>query len=70
MPGGWVDVDLSVKENTIKEVKEEAGLDVTAATFPWMSCRLLRRIKIQRNRLPCALRQPGQSTGRHSLTDP
>ncbi|WP_104804647.1 NUDIX hydrolase N-terminal domain-containing protein [Blautia marasmi] len=30
MPGGWVDVDLSVKENTIKEVKEEAGLNVTA----------------------------------------
>lgn len=30
MPGGWVDVDVSVKENTIKEVKEEAGLDVTA----------------------------------------
>lgn len=30
LPGGWVDVDLSVKENTIKEVKEEAGLEVTA----------------------------------------
>lgn len=30
LPGGWVDMDLSVKENTIKEVKEEAGLDVTA----------------------------------------
>lgn len=30
LPGGWVDVDLSVKENTIKEVKEEAGLDVSA----------------------------------------
>ena len=30
LPGGWVDVGLSVKENTIKEVKEEAGLDVTA----------------------------------------
>lgn len=30
LPGGWVDVDLSVKENAIKEVKEEAGLDVTA----------------------------------------
>lgn len=30
LPGGWVDVDISVKENTIKEVKEEAGLDVTA----------------------------------------
>lgn len=29
LPGGWVDVDLSVKENTIKEVREEAGLDVT-----------------------------------------
>lgn len=30
LPGGWVDVDISVKENAIKEVKEEAGLDVTA----------------------------------------
>ena len=30
LPGGWCDVDLSVKENTIKEVKEEAGLDVCA----------------------------------------
>ena len=30
MPGGWVDVNLSIKENTIKEVKEEAGLDITA----------------------------------------
>ena len=28
LPGGWVDVNLSVEENTIKEVKEEAGLDV------------------------------------------
>lgn len=28
LPGGWVDVDLSVAENTVKEVKEEAGLDV------------------------------------------
>ncbi|OBX05696.1 ADP-ribose pyrophosphatase [Gallibacterium genomosp. 3] len=30
LPGGWVDVNMSIKENTIKEVKEEAGLDVTA----------------------------------------
>lgn len=30
LPGGWVDVNISVKENTIKEVREEAGLDVTA----------------------------------------
>ncbi|MDO4312639.1 MAG: NUDIX hydrolase [Eubacteriales bacterium] len=30
LPGGWVDVHVSARENTIKEVKEEAGLDVTA----------------------------------------
>ena len=30
LPGGWVDVNLSVAENTVKEVKEEAGLDVRA----------------------------------------
>lgn len=30
LPGGWVDVGLSIKENVIKEVKEEAGLDVSA----------------------------------------
>lgn len=30
LPGGWVDVDVSVKENAVKEVKEEAGLDVSA----------------------------------------
>lgn len=30
LPGDWVDVDLSIKENTIKEVKEEAWLNVTA----------------------------------------
>ena len=29
LPGGWVDAGLSVGENTVKEVKEEAGLDVT-----------------------------------------
>lgn len=28
LPGGWVDVNVSVKENIIKETKEEAGLDV------------------------------------------
>ena len=30
LPGGWCDVNISVGENTVKEVKEEAGLDVTA----------------------------------------
>ena len=28
LPGGWCDVNVSVAENTIKEVKEEAGLDI------------------------------------------
>lgn len=30
LPGGWVDANQSIKSNTIKEVKEEAGLDVVA----------------------------------------
>lgn len=30
LPGGWVDVNTSVMENTIKEVREEAGLEVSA----------------------------------------
>lgn len=30
LPGGWVDVLESIESNTIKEVKEEAGLDVVA----------------------------------------
>ena len=30
LPGGWVDVNQSIKSNVIKEVKEEAGLDVEA----------------------------------------
>ena len=30
LPGGWVDVNQSIRNNTVKEVKEEAGLDVAA----------------------------------------
>lgn len=30
LPGGWVDVNVSVGENAVKEVYEEAGLVVTA----------------------------------------
>lgn len=30
LPGGWCDAGLSVKENTIKESLEEAGLNVSA----------------------------------------
>lgn len=29
LPGGWCDVDQSPAENTVKEVREEAGLKVT-----------------------------------------
>ena len=30
LPGGWAEYNLSVKENVVKEVKEEAGLKVIA----------------------------------------
>jgi len=30
LPGGWVDPDTSILENTVKEAKEESGLTVTA----------------------------------------
>lgn len=30
LPGGWIDVLESIESNTIKEVKEESGLDVIA----------------------------------------
>ena len=30
LPGGWCDVNVSVGENTVKEVREESGLDVNA----------------------------------------
>lgn len=28
LPGGWIDYNESISSNTVKEVKEEAGLDV------------------------------------------
>ena len=33
LPGGWVDVNLSVGENAVKEVKEESGLDAVAKSI-------------------------------------
>lgn len=33
LPGGWCDVNVSVAENTVKEVREEAGLDVAAESI-------------------------------------
>jgi ADP-ribose pyrophosphatase YjhB (NUDIX family) len=28
MPGGWADIDLTLKENLVKEAKEEAGAEI------------------------------------------
>lgn len=33
MPGGWCDVNVSIGENAVKEVKEESGLDVIAESI-------------------------------------
>lgn len=30
LPGGWVDINQSIKDNTLKEVKEETGFDAQA----------------------------------------
>ena len=52
LPGGWVDYNVSVKENAEKEVREEAGLEVRArrvaavldgekhhaTQYPWKVC--------------------------------
>ena len=41
LPGGWCDVNVSVGENTVKGVKEEAGLDV----IPWRIIAVQDRAK-------------------------
>lgn len=33
LPGGWCDVNVSIGENAVKEVKEESGLDVIAKSI-------------------------------------
>lgn len=52
LPGGWVDYNVSVKENAVKEVREEAGLEVRPerviavqdgenhhrTAYPWKVC--------------------------------
>lgn len=52
LPGGWVDYNVSVKENAVKEVREEAGLEVRperviavqdgenhhCTAYPWKVC--------------------------------
>ena len=38
LPGGWVEVNESIKSNIIKEVKEEAGLDVVPDRLVAVQC--------------------------------
>ncbi|MCD8261057.1 MAG: NUDIX hydrolase [Bacteroides sp.] len=44
LPGGWVDVNQSVGENTVKEVKEEAGLDVVPVKLIALQDRSLHNL--------------------------
>jgi len=60
LPGGWVDVNCSVRENITKEVKEEAGLDVVAerilalhdwhqhngSTSAWHICKIFIQCRV------------------------
>lgn len=48
LPGGWADVYLSVKENVLKEVKEEAGIEADAE----MIIALLDVTKNQGKKIP------------------
>ena len=48
LPGGWADVYLSVKENVLKEVKEEAGIEANAE----MIIALLDVTKNQGKKIP------------------
>ena len=44
LPGGWVDINQSIKTNTEEEVKEEAGLNVKAIRIIAMQDRNLHNI--------------------------
>ena len=46
LPGGWVDINESIATNTIKEVKEEAGLDVIPTKLIAVQDRNLHNLPI------------------------
>lgn len=46
LPGGWVDVTDSVKASAVKEVKEEAGLDVVAVRLIAVHDRLYHNLPV------------------------
>lgn len=63
LPGGWVDVMQTIRSNTIKEVKEEAGLDVEAVRIIALHDRNLHNpppLCLQRMQGLCALRGKGR----------
>lgn len=45
LPGGWCEFNLSPAENTVKEVKEESGLDVTVDKLVCVHDRARRNAK-------------------------
>lgn len=51
LPGGWVDAGLSVKENVEKEVREEAGLDVTAERVIAVQDRGKHNVKVHAHKI-------------------
>ena len=55
LPGGWVDVNRSVRENTAKEVWEEAGLEVEPV-------RLIALHDRNRHNPPLCLRSSAKSS--------
>lgn len=61
LPGGWCDVDQSVKDNVVKEVKEEAGLDVEAQ-------RVVAILDKHKNN-PAKI-SPPRDQGLHSMSSP
>ena len=76
LPGGWCDVNVSVGENTVKEVKEESGLDVVADRIlkqqnMVISKRIiyqsLQQRRIMRNKLKCVLMHTIQMNGKRYL---
>lgn len=46
LPGGWVDVNQSVGSNTVKEMKEEAGLDVVPVRLIAIQDRNLHNLPV------------------------
>ncbi len=74
LPGGWCDVDCSVKENAEKEVFEEAGIEVSAEkviavqdrekhnkpVYAWKICKIF---------ILCSIKKDGKFTANIETTE-